>query len=365
MSSNVTVNTEQAHETLTAIIKAGLTGMLTGSPGIGKSDLVKHLAKVFNLKLIDVRLAQCDPTDLLGFPCVADVPITYVGEDGEPVEATQKKASYVPMDTFPIKGDKLPVDDDGKEMEGWLIFLDEFNSADRSVQKAAYKLVLDNMVGQMHLHDRVVKICAGNLDTDMAIVEDMSSALQSRLIHLELSLDSEAWLNWAAAAGIDHRVSSFIRFKPGNLSTFDPQRVAETKTYACPRTWEFASKLLKQLDIKSSLALPILAGTLSEGVAREFLAFCRIYQDLPSLSEMLAAPDMLAVPTEPGTLFAVTGSIAQNATEDNVAKLIIYMNRFPMEFQVVCLREMGRRHNTLLKTPAVAGWVAANNTELF
>jgi len=49
---------------LNDVLKAGLVPMMVGSPGIGKSDIVKTVAKENNLKVIDVRLSQCDPTDL-------------------------------------------------------------------------------------------------------------------------------------------------------------------------------------------------------------------------------------------------------------------------------------------------------------
>ena len=89
--------------------------MLQGSPGTGKSSIIHQVAKDFRLFVIDLRLAQCDPTDLGGFPHI-------VG----------KRASYLPMDTFPIEGDAIP-----EGYDGWLLFLDEMNSASLAVQSAA------------------------------------------------------------------------------------------------------------------------------------------------------------------------------------------------------------------------------------
>lgn len=62
-----------------------------------------------------MRLAQCDPTDLLGFPTIV-----------------HDRAGYRPMETFPIEGDEVPAG-----YAGWLLFLDEFNSAPIAVQAAA------------------------------------------------------------------------------------------------------------------------------------------------------------------------------------------------------------------------------------
>jgi adenylate kinase family enzyme len=38
--------------------------MILGSPGVGKSDIANGIADDFNLQLIDLRLSQCDQTDL-------------------------------------------------------------------------------------------------------------------------------------------------------------------------------------------------------------------------------------------------------------------------------------------------------------
>lgn len=58
------VNSKQAKDMLASILKARLVPMLGGSPGIGKSAIVKQIAEEFNLELIDIRLSYCDPTDL-------------------------------------------------------------------------------------------------------------------------------------------------------------------------------------------------------------------------------------------------------------------------------------------------------------
>ena len=59
-----TITTVTAPELLTDIMMAGHVPMLTSSPGLGKSSIAAQIAKKHNLKLIDIRLAQSDPTDL-------------------------------------------------------------------------------------------------------------------------------------------------------------------------------------------------------------------------------------------------------------------------------------------------------------
>jgi len=54
----------QATKHLEKTLAAGLVPILKGSPGLGKSTLIKSIADKFNLQIIDLRLSQCDPTDL-------------------------------------------------------------------------------------------------------------------------------------------------------------------------------------------------------------------------------------------------------------------------------------------------------------
>lgn len=340
------VKISQAVRMITAAIQAKLVPMLTGSPGCGKSQIVYQIAEKYELEVIDLRLSQCDPTDLAGFPTIAS-----------------DRADYVPMKHFPIEGDELPTGSDGKPRKGWLLFLDEATTAPPAIQAAAYKLILDRMVGSHHLHKNVAIVAAGNLETDNAIVQPMSTALQSRLVHLELVVDAQEWTDWAATTGLDHRISDFIKFKPGQLFTFSPDHT--DKTYACPRTWEFANRFLKITADDSPDRLPLLAGTISEGVAREFIGFCKIYQELPKISQIVAAPDSVRVPEEPSILFALTGSVSHNMAADNCGQLMKYVSRIPVEFQVVCLRETVRRNKPLLANPAIQKWVTESAANLF
>ncbi len=326
------VKISQAVSMITKFIQAKLVPMLVGSPGCGKSQIVHQIAAEYNLKVIDLRLSQCDPTDLSGFPHIQG-----------------NKAGYVPMNTFPIEGDPIP---DG--YSGWILFLDEFNAAGTAVQAAAYKVVLDRMVGIYHLHKNVAIVCAGNLETDNAIVQAMSTALQSRLVHMELVVDVKEWDDWATANNIDHRITSYMKFKPGNLYTFLPDH--SDKTYACPRTWEFANRVLGVTDINSPDLLPMLAGTISEGVAREFISFTKVYKDLATVPDIIANPEKLKVPTEPSILYALTGSISHHATKDNLEALMVYVCRFPVEFQVVCVKETVRRNKSLVGHASVQKW---------
>lgn len=333
------VKISKAIELITDYIKAKLVPFIEGSPGIGKSEIVKQIAKTYNLKVIDLRLSQCDPTDLLGFPTI-----------------NGKKAGYAPMETFPIEGETPP-----EGYAGWLLFLDEFSSAPPAVQAAAYKLTLDRMVGIHHLHKNVAIVCAGNREGDNAIVQPMSTALQSRLAHMELIVDAKEFVEWGQTHGIHHYITDYIQFKPGQVYTFSPDHT--DKTYACPRTWEFASRIMHGSQEKNRLHL--LAGVVSEGVAREFLKFCEVYEELPKPAMLVKDPEGINIPKEPSILYALTGTISHNATADNFSQLMKVIKRLPVEFQVVTMRETIRRNKNMMSHASVQKWITESATNLF
>ena len=49
---------------VTTAIQSGLVPFIKGAPGLGKSDMAKSIAANRDLHVIDIRLSQCDPTDL-------------------------------------------------------------------------------------------------------------------------------------------------------------------------------------------------------------------------------------------------------------------------------------------------------------
>ena len=342
-----TVSLADAKEMVKRCLQARLMPMVTGSPGCGKSEMIKSIANEYNLKLIDERLSTDEPPDMKGYPN-----INY--ETG--------KASYFPMDTFPLATDSVP-----EGYDGWMLFLDELNSADDDMQKSAYKTVYDLEVGNHKLHPRCVLVGAGNLETDNAIVNELSTAMQSRMVHIQVDMDKDpdrlGWLQWAAEKGLDHRILSYIRFSPQSLFVFNPDH--NDKTFACPRTWEFVNRLIKNKDKLEYIDKALISGAVSEGVGRQFATFCEIHENLPTMEQIKRDPENITVPVEASIQFAISGALGSHMSVDNVDKLIKFICRIPKEFQVYAIRDAIRRDPAIQETDAIKTWISYNATELF
>ena len=72
----------------------------------------------------------------------------------------------------------------------------------------------------------------------------MPTPLASRFVHLEIRVDAQDWLAWAAANGIAPEVLFYIQMRPDMLHQFDPQ--SREKAFCCPRTWEMVSNIVNR-----------------------------------------------------------------------------------------------------------------------
>jgi len=337
---NVTM--AEAEPLIMDILKPRLVPMLVSHPGIGKSALAHQIAKKNQLKLIDIRLSQCDPADLNGFPWM---------------DEKTGKASYRPMDIFPLEGDSIP---DG--YAGWLVLLDELNSAPKSVEAASYKILLDRMIGMKKLHSRCLVMGAGNMKDSKAIVNSSGTAQQSRLIWLEIRACMKAWLEWADRSGIDHRIKAYLQFKPDMLHKFDPNH--KDRTFPCPRTWEFLSKIIIDWKVIEAKKLALLAGTISAGAAREFFSYSQIYQEIPTLDAILANPGSVHFGNEPSMHYALAGLVSNHLNEHNADALFEFLDRLSADFQMSSVRAAIARDHKVRKTEAFKGWYSARSWEL-
>lgn len=306
------MNLTKVRESIFLALNANLPIFLQGSPGIGKSDLVKSVASKCNLELIDLRLSQCDITDLNGLPKF---------ENG--------KASFQPFDIFPLTDTPLPA---GKN--GWLLFLDEINAAVPAVQVAAYKLILDRMVGNHHLHPAVRIVCAGNKATDNAVVNELSSALRSRFITVEVEPNTKDWLVWGEQNGIDYRILAFLEEKPNLLFAFDPEK--DDGAFPCPRTWHMLSRIIKNLPDLGDYE-ELLKGIVGN-TAYEFVTYSRFSKDVPKFKDIIDGTAKIDPKASIGVIYMTLGSIVANidekspSTETECKRIIDCINTYGSEY---------------------------------
>ena len=236
---------------------------LWGPPGIGKSELVEGIAKKLKGHMIDLRLAQMDPTDIRGIP--------YYNKDNNLMDWAP------PID--------LPSEDLAKDYPVVVLFLDEMNSSAPAVQAAAYQLILNRRVGKYVLPDNVVMVAAGNRESDKGVVYRMPTPLANRFIHQEMRVDFESWEQWAVKNKIHKDVIGYLAYSKQDLYDFDPK--SSSRAFATPRSWSFVSEILADEDTDKNTLLNLIAGAVGEGLAVKFMAHRKVAAQMPNPTDIL------------------------------------------------------------------------------
>lgn len=80
---------------------------------------------------------------------------------------------------------------------------------------------------------------------------------------------------------------------------------------------------------------------------------------------MLKSPKTVEVATEPSVLFAISGTLAKRASQDNFAAIMTYMKRPSLEFQTIFMHDTLNHDKTLAETAAFIRWASKNDGVLF
>jgi hypothetical protein len=306
------------HEDLKEIIKTyyknKLSLLVYGTFGIGKSYIIKEVAKEIAKSktkiyvewnslsyeekktitenpegyfvLMDIRLSEMDYSDIRGLPDF-------------------KENNIVWKSPFWTKILENPNSD------GFLFF-DELNLSLPIVMSSCYKIIYDRIINEGVISPNWLILGAGNLSDDRAYTHEIPMPLRDRVGEVILEIPShEGFIEWAIANNIDSRIISFINFSPNHLRQVDFEDTAKQTT---PRGYERLSTLIKGVDDYKQLRL-IVGTAIGEGVAEKFLAFCSI--EGINLNAIIENPEefkkvqTINPENRIGTIHFIVGSLAE------------------------------------------------------
>ena len=320
---------------LISLVRSQVPTFIWGSPGVGKSSVVRQVCEELKYEFIDLRLSLLDPTDLRGIPFF----------DSENKTSIWARPEFLPESESEAYG---------------VLFLDEINSAPPTIQAAAYQLVLDRKIGEYNLPKNYAIVAAGNLESDRGVTYRMPTPLANRFVHLDFEIDFGDWKSWAYGVGIDARIIAYLNFKPQNLFVFDPS--SNKKAFATPRSWSFVDTILKS-DIAPELLKDVISGAIGGESSEEFLNFCNVMEALPPIEPILEGED-IEIPQNNSVLYALCSGIVyalkKSQEPQSVTNVLKFSLKLPNEFAVVLVKDIQREgidveSNTMWKT-----WVDSN-----
>ena len=301
-----------------------------GAPGNGKTSLIHAAAKRLEIpdsNVVIFRPSLHDPVDLVGTPWLIDGSTHWAS---------------------PAWLNKL--------REGrWMLGLDELPQGVVMMQNALAGLILDRVIGEVTLSPDVYIISTGNRTTDKAGANRMVGQLANRVLNLDMESSLSGWTEWALDAGMPIWLISFLRFRPNLLNDYSPDRFSNPTE----RTWEMVGRLPPTLT--GSGFFNAVKGLVGEGAAAEVVGFKEIMCKMPNVDTLLLSPGDAPVPTDPATLYALSGALAHRAGKDNFDRVTVYADRMPPEFSVLLVRDAYKLKPEISGTAAFTKWAMQNS----
>lgn len=304
---------------------------ILGAPGGGKSAVAREVIASLNIetdKVIEFTASLRDPVDVLGTPNNSGDYTRWVPpQEFYAIRAGQGRAALI---------------------------LEELSDAPVPMQNALCGVIYDRRAGNLQLSDQLFIIATGNRTEDKSGANRITSKLANRTRRFDFQENVDDWTTWALDNDVDPVLIQFLRFRPGLLSDFDANRFANPT----PRSWERVNRIPSSLD--GGLFFDNCAGEVGEGAAAEYTGFKRIYESLPDVDSILLSPDTADVPSDPATLYALTGALARKSTKDNFDRVSKYINRMAPEFNVMTIKDAIKLQPTIKHSRAFIEWASKN-----
>lgn len=335
------------------VIETNEVPLIVGESGIGKTALAKTLARQreWSLVVIDGNLLK--EGEIGGLPTVEEY--TIKDEHGRVVS---KKTTIYAIHTKLREIDNLILE--GKDV---LLFIDEINRCEHSVQQELMNLILNREINGYKLHDKVKILAAMNpsskygSDFDYQVV-DMDAAQENRFVWLNMESDAKGWIKWASENKVDRKIIEFISTFPEHLHSINEDDIRAT-----PRSFERVSKSYKLYkenkdSIPRRVFLNVLRGNLGRIIAEQLMDF--IESDNTALispeevfeEEVLSEQVKIRISNESHTRLYLTGSNMINYISSKVEELegaaikrvidrfVEFLSFYPVDLMIGIMQDM-------------------------
>jgi hypothetical protein len=305
---------------------------LVGPPGGGKTSVVKQAAEKLGARYIHQHAPNMLVEDF-GVPDVVHGAVTF---------------GYVMPHWWPTDPEERVV-----------LCFDDRGQCGADIQKVIANIVEERELHGQYLPDNVMVISTGNRAQDKSGANRVLTHLADRETEIEFDTALDDWTSWAINEDVAPSLIAFIRFRPNLLHDFDPQRPKNPT----PRSWVKGVSAIVD-KVAAEVEFECFKGAVGEGPAGEYTAFRKIEKNLPNIDALLLNPDAGDVPTDPATLYALSGGLAARATPHNFSRVVTYLNRLPPEFGALAVSYAIRKDITLTTSRAFIDWSVQNQDVL-
>lgn len=250
------------------ILATGEVPLVVGESGIGKTALASKIATDNNWSLIVIDGNLLKEGEIGGLPTVE----SYFSLDSKGQRVEKKTTIYA------VHTKLKEIDEEISKGNTVLLFIDELNRCEHTVQQELMNLILNREINGYKLNENVKILSAMNPsskygeDLDYQVV-DMDPAQENRFVWLNMEPNPNEWIKWAIDFGIEEKVIEFISTFPEYLN-----KVNEDDINATPRSYERISKIYsiyknQRDNIPNSVFFYVVKGNVGGLIAREFMSF--------------------------------------------------------------------------------------------
>lgn len=256
----ITCTIKEAIPLLQNYIMRKIPFILISQPGLGKTSLVKMLAKKLEFDFLGMFLADKTPSDLNGF--------------------LMNKNGIVDFHPFGLLQQIL------NAQKNTLVFFDEVTKAPISVINSAAQLVLDRTINNKPLPEFITFALAANRKGDLSGDNPLPEHLKSRARIVNLKFDLQSFNEYMIENNFHNDVIAFVNiYHREYLEDFKASRNEEASNV--PRNVENLSNDIKSfesqgIEIKPYMLFPVM----SSEMVYKFIELQRILSSLPNLDEI-------------------------------------------------------------------------------
>jgi hypothetical protein len=248
------MNFNETLQSAALVVATDEVPLIVGESGIGKTALAKTLARQNQWACVVIDGNLLKEGEIGGLPIVQNGVTTY---------AIHHKLKEIEQ-----------LSQDGQTV---LLFIDEINRCEHTVQQELMNLILNREINGYHL-PKTVKILSAmnpsgteNEEFDYQVV-DMDAAQENRFVWLFMESDVYEWTKWAIEKGLEPEVVQFISTFPTYLYQKNPGDRTAT-----PRSYERISKAYAYYKSHSEISrltfLNVVRGNVGKVIAQAFMHF--------------------------------------------------------------------------------------------
>jgi hypothetical protein len=338
-----------------------------GEPGIGKSAILKDLAKRFPNHII--AYIDCTLLDLGDFA----LPYT-VEENGMRVTKFAPNARFLMHMGKPV-----------------VIMLDEIGKAMKSVKNVLLTLMNEHRIGDVHLPNfgpgmNSIVFGTTNLASD-GVGDSLEAHALNRVCRVTVrkphagfqpdgSIDSDSWGMWAINNDIAPEVIAAVKQFPDFLESytdagqrdnpyiFNPMK-GQT-AFVSPRSLEKASHIAKKRHILGdAVTISLLSGVIGESAARHMEAFFTVVDKLPTWEAIVKDPMNAKLPsaTDAVAKCLLVFSALARVDASSLEKWLHYLQRMDMEWQALFAKSAMKstaKQGLVVNSTKFKAWAMAN-----